>query len=85
MLFFLIFSPKLLLTVLTAITAKCIQRKMKMNKGQLIVVSGPSGSGKDTVIGKAMEILGENAFLSVSMTTRCMRGNEQEGVDYYFV
>lgn len=54
-------------------------------KGQLIVVSGPSGSGKDTVICKAIERLGENAFLSVSMTTRRKRGNEQDGVDYYFV
>lgn len=54
-------------------------------KGQLIVVSGPSGSGKDTVISKAIERMGEKAFLSVSMTTRQKRGNEQDGIDYYFV
>lgn len=58
---------------------------MKMNNGQLIVVSGPSGSGKDTVISRAIERLGANAFLSVSMTTRAIRGNEADGVDYYFV
>lgn len=58
---------------------------MKMNKGQLIVVSGPSGSGKDTVICKAMKKMGDKAFLSVSMTTRQKRGNEKDGVDYYFV
>lgn len=56
-----------------------------MNKGQLIVVSGPSGSGKDTVISKAIEKMGEKAFLSVSMTTRQKRGNERDGVDYFFV
>lgn len=56
-----------------------------MNKGQLIVVSGPSGSGKDTVISKAIEKMGEKAFLSVSMTTRQKRGNERDGIDYFFV
>lgn len=56
-----------------------------MNKGQLIVVSGPSGSGKDTVISKAIEKMGDKAFLSVSMTTRQKRGNERDGVDYFFV
>lgn len=59
---------------------------MRMNKkGQLIVVSGPSGSGKDTVICKAIEKMGDKAFLSVSMTTRQKRGSERDGVDYYFV
>lgn len=56
-----------------------------MNKGQLFVISGPSGSGKDTVLGKILEIMGDSAFLSVSMTTRQMRQGEQEGVDYYYV
>ena len=56
-----------------------------MNKGKLIVVSGPSGSGKDTVISKAIEKMGDKAFLSVSMTTRQKRGNERDGVDYFFV
>lgn len=55
------------------------------NEGLLIVVSAPSGCGKDTVISKVMEILGENAALSVSMTTRAMRPGEAEGVNYYYV
>ena len=57
-----------------------------MNKeGILIVVSAPSGCGKDTVISKVMEKLGDEAALSVSMTTRAMRPGEAEGVNYYYV
>ena len=54
-------------------------------KGMLVVVSAPSGCGKDTVIGKVLEIMGEDAVLSVSMTTRAMRPGEKEGVNYYYV
>ena len=56
-----------------------------MTKGRLIVISGPSGCGKDTVISKLLELYGENAFLSVSMTTRPQRPGDEEGVSYYFV
>lgn len=55
------------------------------NKGLLIVVSAPSGCGKDTVIGKVMERLRDETALSVSMTTREMRPGEAEGVNYYYV
>src|SRR5262245_39981502 len=50
----------------------------------LIIVSGPSGSGKSTLIRR---LLTDNAWpmrLSVSVTTRAPRHNEQPGVDYYF-
>ena len=56
-----------------------------MSRGQLIVISGPSGCGKDTVISKLLEKYGDKAFLSVSMTTRPMRPGDEEGVSYYFV
>lgn len=57
-----------------------------MNKnGLLVVVSAPSGCGKDTVIGKVMEKLGDDTALSVSMTTREIRPGEAEGVNYYYV
>lgn len=58
---------------------------MMNNKGMLVVVSAPSGCGKDTIISKVLDILGDKAALSVSMTTRAMRPGEVEGVNYYFV
>lgn len=54
------------------------------NQRYLLVVSGPSGSGKDTVIRRLMEKHPE-IEISVSATTRKMRPGEQEGVDYYYV
>lgn len=55
------------------------------NEGLLLVVSAPSGCGKDTIIAKVLEKLENEAFLSVSMTTRDMRPGEEEGVNYYYV
>lgn len=55
-----------------------------MSKGKLIVISGASGVGKGTVLGKMMEARSDLAF-SVSATTRPPRPNEVDGVHYYFV
>ena len=52
--------------------------------GKLIVISGPSGVGKGTVLGIAMEKRKDLRF-SVSATTRDPRPNEQDGVHYYFI
>ena len=56
-----------------------------LNKGcgLLIVLSGPSGVGKDTVLERLREKMPEMC-LSVSMTTRLMRGGEIDGKHYIF-
>lgn len=66
---------------------------MDMKRANLIILSGPSGSGKDTVIEEAMKSL-HNVGLSISCTTREPRmkkkkdgtkAPEQHGVDYFFM
>ena len=52
--------------------------------GLLIVLSGPSGSGKDTVLGVLRETEDAPA-LSVSLTSRAMRAGETDGTHYHFV
>jgi len=54
------------------------------SKGLLIVISGPSGAGKDTVCNKVIEEM-KDTKISISMTSRESRGKEQDGVEYYFV
>ncbi|MBO4419478.1 MAG: guanylate kinase [Oscillospiraceae bacterium] len=55
-----------------------------MKKGRLIVISGPSGVGKGTVV-KALMERDPQVKLSVSATTRPIRPNEVDGVHYYFI
>lgn len=57
---------------------------MKNRQGLLIVLSGPSGAGKDTVLGKLLEKR-DDINLSVSYTTRLPRSGEVDGKDYHFV
>ena len=56
----------------------------KINKGKLIVLSGPSGCGKGTVVKQFLSQT-DDTKLSISMTTRNPRPGEVDGVHYYFV
>lgn len=58
-----------------------IRRK---EKGDLIVISGPSGSGKGSIIKELLKN-NSNLYLSVSMTSRPMRNYETNGIEYHFV
>ncbi len=53
-------------------------------RGRLLVISGPSGAGKGTLIGRVLPHL-PNTFLSRSATTRPRRPEERQGREYYFL
>jgi len=56
-----------------------------VRRGTLIVIAGPSGVGKGTVIQRLLSRIPEGPALSVSVTTRAPRPGEIEGVHYRFV
>ena len=53
-------------------------------KAPLIIVSGPSGVGKSTVIGRLLAAAHPRLRLSVSATTRPPRPGEVDGLHYHF-
>ena len=55
-----------------------------MNKGCLYIVSGPSGSGKDTILKEVFSKCPE-LFFSISSISRPMRPGEVEGEKYHFI
>lgn len=54
------------------------------NDKYLVVVSGPAGTGKDTVV-NCLRKKHPEIGISISATTRAPRGTEQEGVDYFYL
>ena len=53
-------------------------------KGNLFIISGPSGSGKSSLMKVLLKTI-PDAYFSISSTTRGIREGEQDGVNYHFV
>ena len=54
-----------------------------MKSGLLVVISGPAGVGKGSIV-KEMMKLSDKVVLSVSATTRAPRPDERDGINYFF-
>jgi guanylate kinase len=52
--------------------------------GKLVIISGPSGTGKTTIVKHLLDS-GLNLSFSISATTRQPRGDEKDGIDYFFL
>ena len=53
--------------------------------GKLIILSGPSGTGKSSIAKKILENEAYNLSFSISVTSRLKREDEEDGKDYYFL
>lgn len=53
-------------------------------KGNILVISGPSGSGKSSLMIKLLETI-HNSYFSISTTTREVREGEADGVNYHYI
>ena len=54
-------------------------------QGKLFVFSAPSGSGKTTIVRHLLQQEKLNLAFSISATSRAPRGEEKDGIDYYFI
>ena len=55
-----------------------------MNKNKIIIISSPSGAGKTTICNRIIN-KNKKIKLSISYTSRPIRKNENQGIDYFFV
>lgn len=53
-------------------------------QGKTVIFSAPSGAGKSTVVGHLLKLYPDFEF-SISATSRAPRGQERDGVEYYFI
>ena len=74
-----------LATIDRLLDSACQEAMIAAKPGKLVVISGPSGVGKSTVVREVLQRLGPAIRLSVSATTRPPRPGERDGVDYYFL
>ena len=58
--------------------------QQKNREGTLVIISGPSGVGKSTICNEVIKHI-ENAYLSISVTTRPKAETEVDGQDYWFI
>ena len=61
-----------------------MNEQLLKKKGLMVIISSPSGAGKTTLTRKIISGM-EDTVLSISVTTRKKRPNEQEGLHYYFI
>ena len=65
-------------------TSETLSAVNLLETGQLVVITGPSGVGKGTLLKQLLQRYSERLAFSVSATTRSPRSGEQHGREYFF-